>query len=178
MSTAALVGLGSNCGDRFDHLCRARRALSGFPDTWVAGASSIYATDPVGDRSQPGYLNAAVRLVTGLAPRRLLERLLALEAERGRPASGRWRARTVDLDLLAYGREVIEEPPDLVVPHPRMAWRGFVLVPVSELEPDWRHPRLGVTVWGLLRAFADLSTVRPVAAPQRWDPATGAGKTP
>jgi 2-amino-4-hydroxy-6-hydroxymethyldihydropteridine diphosphokinase len=157
--TQAFVGMGSNRGDRARSLSDAVRALGTLPRTRVAGTSSLYASRPVGDPTDPPFLNAVVRLETDLEARDLLDRLLAVEREGGRSAAGRRGPRTLDLDLLAYGRRVIDSP-RLTVPHPRMQERLFVLVPMAELDPSWTDPRTGLRVDALLRAHPRSDAVR------------------
>jgi 2-amino-4-hydroxy-6-hydroxymethyldihydropteridine diphosphokinase len=158
--TQAFVGMGSNRGDRTWFLCEGVRALAALPKTRVAGTSSVYATEPVGDPADPPYLNLVARLETDLDAEDLLCRLLAVERDRGRGASGRRGPRTLDLDLLYYGRRVIDTP-RLTVPHPRAQERLFVLVPMAELDPSWTDPRTGLRVDALLRA-------RPRSGAVRW----------
>ncbi len=111
--------------------------------TTSSRSSSFRETDPVGYLDQPRFLNAAAALETGLEPRALLDRLLEVERELGRTRDGpRFGPRTIDLDLLLYGDRVIDEP-GLVVPHPRLAERRFVLEPLAELDPDLVVPGLG-----------------------------------
>ena len=127
----AFIGLGSNLGDREAAL---RGALELLGEDVVA-VSSFRETEPVGYLDQPAFLNAAAALETGLEPRALLERLLGVERELGRTREGpRHGPRTIDLDLLVYDDRVIDEP-GLVVPHPRLAERRFVLEPLAELDP-------------------------------------------
>lgn len=129
----AFVGLGSNLGDREETI---RRALARLADLGAVRSSSLRETDPVGVTDQPRFLNAAVELETELTARDLLARLLAIERELGRDRAveRRWGPRTIDLDLLLYGDDVIDEP-GLAVPHPRLAERRFVLEPLHELDP-------------------------------------------
>ena len=135
----AFIGLGSNLGDREAAL---RGALELLGEDVVA-VSSFRETEPVGYLDQPAFLNAAAALETGLAPRALLERLLGVERELGRTREGpRHGPRTIDLDLLVYDDRVIDEP-GLVVPHPRLAERRFVLEPLAELDPDLVVPGRG-----------------------------------
>lgn len=132
----AFVALGSNLGDRREHL---RRAVAGLPG--VVAVSGVYETDPVGGpEGQPPYLNAVVELDTDLRPRDLLEVARRLEAEAGRSRAERWGPRTLDVDVLLVGDLVVDEP-DLQVPHPRLGERAFVLVPLSDLAPDLAGPR-------------------------------------
>jgi 2-amino-4-hydroxy-6-hydroxymethyldihydropteridine diphosphokinase len=135
----AYVGLGSNLGDREGALRGALELLGAD----VTAVSSVRETDPVGYLDQPLFLNAAAALDTELEPRALLERLLAVELELGRARDGpRFGPRTIDLDLLLYADRVLDEP-GLVVPHPRLAERRFVLEPLAELDPDLVVPGLG-----------------------------------
>lgn len=124
----AFLGLGSNLGDR---MCTLARAVAGLPD--VAAVSSVYETEPVGGpEGQPPYLNIVVQLETDLSPRDLLEVGQRLEAAAGRVRDVRFGPRTLDVDVLLVGEMVVDEP-DLVVPHPRMYERAFVLIPLAEL---------------------------------------------
>ena len=138
--TTAYVGLGSNLGDREAMLGRALQLLAEGLD--VRAVSSFRETEPEGVVDQPRFLNAAVRAETDLTARELLETLLAIERELGRERRERWGPRTIDLDLLLYGEESIDEP-GLVVPHPRLHERRFVLEPLAELNPALRVPGRG-----------------------------------
>jgi 2-amino-4-hydroxy-6-hydroxymethyldihydropteridine diphosphokinase len=140
----AYVGLGSNLGDREGTLKAAVGRLRNLPETKVLRLSSLRDTDPVGYLDQPRFLNGAVALETGLSARSLLDALLELEEELGRnraaaPPKG---PRTLDLDLLLYGDEVIDEP-GLEIPHPRLHERRFVLEPLAELDPSLEVPGKG-----------------------------------
>jgi 2-amino-4-hydroxy-6-hydroxymethyldihydropteridine diphosphokinase len=129
------VGLGSNVGDRLEHLRHAVTLLdSGGVEVVVA--SGVYETEPVGPE-QPDFLNAVVEVRTTLSAQDLLARLKEIESEVGRTPSGRWGPREIDLDLMTYGDESIEDD-DLQVPHPRMGDRAFVLVPLAEIASDVR----------------------------------------
>jgi 2-amino-4-hydroxy-6-hydroxymethyldihydropteridine diphosphokinase len=137
------IGLGSNLGDREEYLRRALELLRAEPDIDVTGVSSVRETDPVGILDQPRFLNAVARVETDLGPRRLLDRLLATERMLGRRRDGpRFGPRTIDLDLLLYGDEEIDEP-GLTVPHPRLAERLFVVEPLHELDPALVVPGQG-----------------------------------
>jgi 2-amino-4-hydroxy-6-hydroxymethyldihydropteridine diphosphokinase len=156
----AFVALGSNLGDRLANLQEAVDRLGGAAGVSVVRTSRVYETDPVGP-PQPDYLNAVVMLDTELSARALLDVCLGIERGMGRERGERWGPRTIDLDLLGYGREEIAEP-GLVVPHPGMHERGFVLVPLLELEADPLLPGRR-TVANLRLGAAMLTGVRPFA---------------
>jgi 2-amino-4-hydroxy-6-hydroxymethyldihydropteridine diphosphokinase len=136
----AYIGLGSNRGEREKALAAALERLDKGPLV-LLGASTVRETEPVGVTDQPRFLNAVAAIETELGARELLERLLGIERELGRDRRGdeRWGPRVIDLDLLLYGEEVIDEP-GLTVPHPRLAERQFVLEPLAELDPALRLP--------------------------------------
>jgi 2-amino-4-hydroxy-6-hydroxymethyldihydropteridine diphosphokinase len=139
----SFIGLGSNLGDREAYLRRALDLLRADPSIELVAVSSFRETDPVGFLDQPRFLNAAAALETELAARALLERLLAVERVLGRRRDGpRFGPRTIDLDLLLHGDEVVDEP-GLTVPHPRLGERRFVLEPLHELEPGLVIPGRG-----------------------------------
>jgi len=139
----AYVGLGANLGDREQMLRRAVERLGEVAGVDVTAVSQLRETDPVGVVDQPRFLNGAAALDTTLAPRALLDALLALERGLGRVRDGRrWGPRTVDLDLLVYGDLSIDEP-GLTVPHPRLHERRFVLEPLAELDPELEIPGHG-----------------------------------
>jgi 2-amino-4-hydroxy-6-hydroxymethyldihydropteridine diphosphokinase len=142
--TTAYLALGSNLGDRLSLLRAAVSALAG-PRLRVVARSGVFETDAVASEPQPPYLNAVVRVETALAPRALLDRCLAVEQALGRvrPRDRQGAARTIDLDLLLHGGTIIDEP-GLAVPHPRLAERPFVRVPLAEVAlPGLRHPITG-----------------------------------
>jgi 2-amino-4-hydroxy-6-hydroxymethyldihydropteridine diphosphokinase len=139
----AFVGLGANLGRREDTLLHAVELLGAEDGVDVVALSRFRETDPVGVEDQPRFLNGAVLLETTLLPRELLDALLRIERELGRVRDGtRWGPRVIDLDLLAYGTEVVDEP-GLRVPHPRLHQRRFALEPLAELDPDLEIPGRG-----------------------------------
>lgn len=142
MTTTAFVGIGSNLGDRESHLSRAVELLSTADNIEVSAVSQIRETEPVGPVEQGPFLNAAVRVETELAPRELLHLLLDIEERMGRVRRERFGPRTIDLDLLLYGDEVVDEP-GLTVPHPRLTERRFALEPLSDLDPGLTIPGSG-----------------------------------
>lgn len=131
--TVAYVGLGSNVGDRLGFLRDAIAALDAEPGVQVRRCSPVYETDPIGP-PQPDYLNAVVEVEASLGPHDLLDALKAVERSVGRTPAERWGPREIDLDLLLFGDEVIDDG-TLRVPHPEMASRAFVLVPLADLDP-------------------------------------------
>ena len=140
--TTAFVGLGANIGPREVTLLRAVDLLAEADEVDVLEVSALRETEPVGVVEQPAFLNGAVRIETSLAARELLEALLGIERMLGRVREERWGPRTVDLDLLVYGAETIDEP-GLTVPHPRLHERRFALEPLAELDPELAIPGLG-----------------------------------
>jgi 2-amino-4-hydroxy-6-hydroxymethyldihydropteridine diphosphokinase len=164
----AFIGLGSNLGDREAWLRFALARLSAEPGIRGIRTSRVFETDPVGGPPQGRFLNAAISCTTDLTPRELLDRLLAIERAAGRERRGeRDLPRPLDLDLLLYGDRCIDEPPELVVPHPRLHLRAFVLAPLCDLAPELRVPTSGrllrellqeVDVHGLAMTQLELST--------------------
>jgi 3-oxoacyl-[acyl-carrier protein] reductase len=153
MSARAYVALGSNLGDRQGYLDRALQALQEHPHITVVAVSSYYETEPVGGPPAQGlYLNAAAALDTDLEPAALLQALLDIEKQLGRVRRQRYDPRTLDLDLLLYDEQIINEP-GLVVPHPHMHERSFVLEPLAEIAPNARHPILQKTIQQLWDEF-------------------------
>jgi 2-amino-4-hydroxy-6-hydroxymethyldihydropteridine diphosphokinase len=140
--TLVYVGLGANLGPREITLLRAVDLLAETEGVEVQAVSQLRETEPVGVVDQPLVLNGAVVLNTSLSPRELLDRLLEIERELGRVRDVRWGPRVVDLDLLVYGDQQIDEP-GLRVPHPRLHERRFALEPLLELDPELDVPGLG-----------------------------------
>jgi 2-amino-4-hydroxy-6-hydroxymethyldihydropteridine diphosphokinase len=149
------LSLGTNIGDRLANL---RAALAALPD--LAACSSVYETEPWGSVDQPRVLNMCCRLDTSLTPEVLHARLKALERELGRTPSLHWGPRLIDIDLLTYDNDVIQTDA-LTVPHPRIADRAFVLMPLAELDPELRIPGLPGTIAQQLAGL-------PGAASQAW----------
>lgn len=142
--TPAWIGLGANLGDAATTVGAAITALDGLPRTRVLQASRLYATPAWGNEDQPPFVNAVAAVETSLAADELLQAMLALEQGFGRvrDAAVHWGPRALDLDLLLYGAQVLDQP-GLQVPHPYMHERAFVLVPLAEIAPDLAIPGHG-----------------------------------
>ena len=135
MAVVAFLGLGSNLGDRLANLQAAVDALQAEPGLRVTASSRVWETKPEGGPPQPDYLNAVIRVETDLSARDLLDVAHRVEERLGRVRKERWGARSIDIDFLLFDEETIDES-DLVVPHPRLAQRAFVLLPLLELVAD------------------------------------------
>jgi pantoate--beta-alanine ligase len=156
-----LIGLGSNQGDRIGNLLAAVAAVRNLAAVRLNRVSSFHETAPVGGPAgQANFFNAAAVIDTQLSPAALLEALIGIEKSLGRVRSERWGPRTIDLDLLLCGEEVIETP-QLTVPHPQMAERRFVLAPASEIAAHWRHPLLGRTIEQMLAVLPAAESGEP-----------------
>jgi 2-amino-4-hydroxy-6-hydroxymethyldihydropteridine diphosphokinase len=140
VSVRAFLGIGSNLGDRLANLQRGADLLAATAGIDMVASSRVYETDPVGGVEQPDFLNAVLEIETRLSATELLSRCMEIEDELGRIREGRWGPRTLDLDVLVFDDAEIAEP-DLVIPHPRMHERSFVMTPLLELDPDPRLPR-------------------------------------
>jgi len=146
-TTTAFIGIGSNIGDRARYLQAAIRAMDANPNITVARCSHVYETAPEGPvKEQPYFLNGVVEVTTTMSAPRLLAHLLIIEADLGRTRTLQGGPRTLDLDLLFFGAEIISSyAPKLVVPHPRIEERAFVLVPLCDLNHDMVNPATGRT---------------------------------
>ncbi len=153
----AYVGLGANLDDPVSHVVAGFAALTSLPGTRLIARSSLYRTAPVGYLDQPDFINAAAQLKTALSSRELLQALLEIERDQGRVRKFPNAPRTLDLDILLYGDQCIDEP-GLTLPHPRLHERAFALLPLNEIAPSLTIPGRG-SVHELLRAV-DVSGVQ------------------
>ena len=152
----AYLGLGSNMGDRQSNLDRALDLLS--QRMAVGQVSSIYDTEPVGNTNQPRFLNLVCQVFTRLKPVELLALVKGIEMKLGRAPATANAPRPIDIDILFYGDQTIETP-ELVIPHPRLTERAFVLVPLAEIAPDLVHPLNGKTARELLQKITETQGV-------------------
>lgn len=157
-----LLGLGANLGEPGAQLAAALRELAGV--VRIDAVSSLYRSAPVGYREQPDFYNLVAAGETELSPTALLEAVHDIESRLGRVRSFPNAPRTIDIDLLSYDG-VVSAGPELVLPHPRLHERAFVLVPLAEVAPDWVHPKLGRTAAELLADAGSLEPVERVGPP-------------
>ena len=147
MTTEAILvhlGLGSNLGDRKEYLSMACNQLRS-EAVREFRASSIYESEPLLKMPQPKYLNMVVCGLTIFSPQELLKKCQQIEINLGRIRRERWGCREIDIDILSYGNRIIDND-DLVIPHPEIQNRSFVLMPMLELSPEWLHPETGITI--------------------------------
>lgn len=149
--------LGSNLGDKHENIKSALWLLSEKAGR-VVSLSSVYKTSSWGNTDQPDYLNQVIRIETSLAPEKLMKEILAIENKLGRTRSKKWESRLIDIDILYYDNLILENG-DLQIPHPRIPFRKFTLVPLTELAPDETHPVLGMTQKQLLSKTTDKGKV-------------------
>ncbi len=156
MSITTYIALGSNIGDK---MATCRRALALLSKAGrITRVSSFYCTEPVGYPNQEDFINAVAEFETSLSPRALLAACHAIEDMLGRSRLVQWGPRTIDLDILLYGDQVVNNS-ELTIPHPLMAERRFVLVPLCEIAPQAKHPVIRKTAANLLKELADAHRV-------------------
>jgi len=158
------ISVGSNLGERDLFLKRARGHLRALPKTVLTAVSSIYETQPEGPVPQPWFLNEVVTLRTLLEPEELLFHCLRIENQEGRVRNQTWGPRTLDLDILFFGNRIVQQE-QLQIPHPRLAERLFVLIPLAEIAPSTVHPIIKKSVKTLLNELKGNHRVFPYSAP-------------
>lgn len=161
MDPEVYIGLGSNLGDRQALIEEALRRLGDREDIRITAVSPVYETQPVGVVNQPPFLNAAASLGTALSPLDLLNALLDVEASMGRVRERKWGPRTIDVDLLLYGQDIVRQE-GLIVPHPLLQDRAFVLAPLCDLNPEFIHPVYGRALKVLRQALPSGVSLHPV----------------
>ncbi|MCM3571462.1 2-amino-4-hydroxy-6-hydroxymethyldihydropteridine diphosphokinase [Neobacillus mesonae] len=159
MGNTSIIALGSNIGNRYDNIRIAIKKLTNQTDIKLVRSSSIYETDPVGYEDQDLFLNMVIEIQTTLEAMELLDRCLTVESELGRKREIRWGPRTIDLDILTYNQENIKNE-RLIVPHPRMMERAFVLVPLLEMKPDMKFHGMDKPISAMLDQLPDREGVR------------------
>jgi 2-amino-4-hydroxy-6-hydroxymethyldihydropteridine diphosphokinase len=153
------LSLGSNLGDRVQNLKEAIKRIESSDKISIKKISSVYETEPVGYENQPRFLNLALQAETILDPQPLLEQLLSIEEQMGRKRGEKWGPRNIDVDILLYD-DLVMESDQLIIPHPRMHQRRFVLVPLAQIAPKLLHPLLKKNVRELLENCEDNSEVK------------------
>ena len=148
------LSLGSNLGDREATIEKALLEIDQLESTQITRVSSIYDTDPVEVQDQPRFLNVVIEIESDIGPHQLLWNLKLIERRLGRVRAKRWGPRVIDIDILLHGDRVVDEP-ELTLPHPALADRAFVLIPLSEMVPDLPHPVLGERISELMDRLSD-----------------------
>jgi 2-amino-4-hydroxy-6-hydroxymethyldihydropteridine diphosphokinase len=154
----AYIGIGSNIGDPQRNCHEAIEKIAAIDGFRVISVSSFYLTEPVGVKTQEWYINGVVSISTAMPVHDLLNSLLQIEANMGRVRNVKWGPRIIDLDILLFGQDIIDEK-DLKIPHPMMHLRKFVMAPIAELAPEIVHPVLGKTMTELLMDITESSQV-------------------
>jgi len=154
MRKTAYIGVGSNLGDKPGNCSKAIDLIGGIPGCGLTAQSGVYRTEPVGVEGHAWYVNGVISITSDISAQHLLKNLLAIEVDMGRERKKKWDPRIIDLDILLFGHDVINEK-NLTVPHPLMHLRKFVLVPIVELAPNLMHPVLGKTMAELRDSFSE-----------------------
>jgi 2-amino-4-hydroxy-6-hydroxymethyldihydropteridine diphosphokinase len=146
------IAIGSNLGDKISNCRRAIDEIAGFCE--IVKVSSLYETEPVGNEDQPNFINSVAEIRTDLSPHELLAYLNRIEEKLGRVRSEKWGPRTIDLDIIFYGDQIIKDD-NLIIPHPRAHLRRFVLEPICEIAPEFIHSEIKISVLELLKNLPD-----------------------
>jgi 2-amino-4-hydroxy-6-hydroxymethyldihydropteridine diphosphokinase len=162
-SVISYLGIGSNLGDTVQNCRDALREISSLKDTQVLRRSSLYRTQPLGSASQDWFVNGVLEVRTAFAAPQFLKALQWVEQTLGRVRTGKWGPRTIDIDILLFGQEIVETG-GLVIPHPEMHKRRFVLVPINEIAPYVIHVLYGISMKGLLNRLEDDHAVERIDA--------------
>jgi 2-amino-4-hydroxy-6-hydroxymethyldihydropteridine diphosphokinase len=157
----AYIGIGSNMGDKLKNCRQAIEGLASGGAIRLVRCSPFYRTEPMGRKDQDWFVNGVILVETCLGPRELLACLLSLEEKMGRIRGERWGPRIIDLDILFYGQEILEEQ-GLQIPHPRLHERRFVLMPLQDIAPELKHPALRKTVSQILSEWEGEERVLPL----------------
>ncbi|HBF12778.1 MAG TPA: 2-amino-4-hydroxy-6-hydroxymethyldihydropteridine diphosphokinase [Deltaproteobacteria bacterium] len=166
MQKQIFIGIGANLGSPLAQCQRALTLLSGHPQLHLVRTSSFYESEPlvpggVSPKTVPCYVNAVCEMTTELSPAKVLEILIQIEKEMGRERRAKWESRIIDLDFLAYENVVLNSS-QLTLPHPEMAHRSFVLVPLCEIAPQWMHPVLKKTVGEMVQLMGQNQKITPL----------------
>jgi 2-amino-4-hydroxy-6-hydroxymethyldihydropteridine diphosphokinase len=150
----AYIGIGSNMGDPPNNCLEAIKKIGELAGCEIVSLSSLFLTEPVGVSDQEWYVNGVVSIKTGMSACELLNELLRIETEMGRVRVAKWGPRLIDLDLLLYGQDVIDDA-TIIVPHPLMHMRKFIMAPIAEIAPELMHPVIGKTMLELFRELSE-----------------------
>ncbi len=161
------IGIGSNQGDALGNCHQAVQAISFEERNRVLRCSPFYLTEPVGKKDQAWFVNGVAAVETSSPPQALLDFLLGIEKKMGRERRERWGPRIIDLDILFYGGQVIQER-NLQIPHPRLQERRFVLIPLQKIAPDLEHPLLGKTISQILFELKKDEKIIPLSEEGEW----------
>jgi 2-amino-4-hydroxy-6-hydroxymethyldihydropteridine diphosphokinase len=154
MTRTAYIAIGSNLGDKLSNCLKAIELIDGIPGCMVTARSGLFRTAPVGVDGHDWYVNGVISISTEISAHQLLESLLSIEKDLGRVRIKKWDPRIIDLDILLFGRDTMDEEA-LIIPHPLMHLRRFVLVPLVQIAPDFIHPVLDQTMTELLAGLRD-----------------------